>query len=124
MAPITTAEQCIRAQKKVIGHYIFQESTRQRNKIFSHPVIQERHISFFLPHRYFVHQFVNSICDQYYRVQKITEESDIGVNQDIPGILVTIARAFSARFRFKWAPLPALYLFSSCTGQKPFPVIR
>lgn len=35
-------------------------------------------------------------------------------NSSIPGILLTNIRAFSARLRFKCAPLLALYLFSSC----------
>lgn len=31
-----------------------------------------------------------------------------------PGILFTVALAFSARRRARWAPFPALYRFSSC----------
>jgi len=35
-------------------------------------------------------------------------------NWNLLGIFVTKIRAFSARLRFMWAPLPALYRFGSC----------
>jgi hypothetical protein len=45
------------------------------------------------------------------------EETEFLIDNEVmilysPGILLTMARAFSARFSTRWVPLPTLYLFS------------
>lgn len=41
----------------------------------------------------------------------------VSLEKQIPEILLTVTLARSARFRLMWAPLPALYLLSSCNSE-------